>query len=300
MSNIDFRLLKQLWMFKAVAEELHFGNAAKKLGMSQPPLTEQIKQLEQTLKLQLFSRSRQGTTLTPAGKAILPSVKKFIAQAEHLEYILEEVASGQTGVVNIGAITAAMLDVVPELMAYFEKNHPRSTIFVHEIDSYEAIPLLESGEIDLAFVRLDDSSVKGIATLPLSDDMLAVALPCDHPLAGQQKVSIKSLSAENHIMSSRQVSPVYFDIITGICRDNGFSPRIMHQVRSVTSQIAYVSCGQGISLVPYSMKKLAPKNVVVRQIKEKIKIVVNTLAWNPERYNPIVNEAVTWIRNNRK
>jgi DNA-binding transcriptional LysR family regulator len=296
VSTIDFRLIRQLWMFLAVAEEHHFGRAAKRLNMSQPPLTEQIKVLEQSLKLQLFERSRRGTQLSPAGAAILPAVRQFAGQVEQLERVVREVAAGQSGVLHIGAITSAMLDTVPPLLNELRQAYPHLTVFVREIDSAEAIPGLEAGELDLAFVRLDGEVGSGIATLPLAEDRLAVALPKDHALAALLRVRLRSLGAEQLVMSSRQVSPVYFDMLTAICRSHGFAPRILHEVRSVASQIAYVSCGQGVALVPSSMRKLAPENVVVRPLKEKVMVVTAALAWNTNRYHPMVEVAVSWLK----
>ena len=106
--TIDFRLIRQLWMFLAVAEEQHFGRAAPRLRISQPPLTEQIKVLEHALKLQSFERSRRGTTLSPAGTALLPGVPQFAEQVERLESVIREIAAGQSGVLHIGAMTSAM------------------------------------------------------------------------------------------------------------------------------------------------------------------------------------------------
>ena len=295
MSTIDFRLIRQLWMFLAVAEERHFGRAAARLGMSQPPLTEQIKVLEQSLKLQLFERSRRGTQLSAAGAAILPAVRQFAGQVEHLERVVREVASGQSGVLHVGAITSAMLDTVPPLLNELRRAHPHLTVFVREIDSVEAVPALASGELDMAFVRIDGDVGEGIATLPLTEDRLAVALPKDHKLAALPRVRLQSLAAEQLVMSSRQVSPVYFDMLTGVCRAHGFTPRVLHEVRSVASQVAYVGCGQGVALVPGSMKKLAPANVVVRPLKEKVMVVTAALAWNAARHNPLVDVAVSWL-----
>ena len=115
MSKIDFRNIRQLWMFLAVAEECHFGRAAKRLNMSQPPLTQQIKALELSLGMVLFDRSRQGTQLSAAGAAILPVVRKFATQLEQLEQSVSEVATGQSGVLHVGAITSAMLETVTVL-----------------------------------------------------------------------------------------------------------------------------------------------------------------------------------------
>lgn len=295
-NTIDFRLVRQLWMFLAVAEEQHFGRAAQRLNMSQPPLTEQIKVLEQSLKMQLFERSRRGTQLSPAGAAILPAVRQFAGQVEKLERVVREVASGQFGVLHVGAITSAMLETVPPLLDALKRLHPHLTVFVKEIDSVEAIPALEAGELDLAFVRLDGEVSGDISTMPLAEDRLAVALPKDHALASLPRVRLKSLDTEQLVMSSRQVSPVYFDLLTSVCRSHGFAPRILHEVRSVSSQIAYVSCGQGVALVPSSMRKLAPENVVVRPLKEQIMVVTAAAVWNSKRHHPMVDEAVAWMR----
>lgn len=296
MTNIDFRLIRQLWLFLAVAEEEHFGRAAKKVGMSQPPLTEQIKVLEQSLKLQLFDRSRRGTKLSPAGAALLPAVRRFADQVEQLESVIREVAAGRSGVLHIGAITSAMLDTVPPLLNALRETYPNLTVFVREIDSAEAIPGLEAGELDLAFVRLEGEVGSGIATMPLAKDRLAVALPKDHALALLPRVRLRTLDSEQLVMFSRQVSPVYFDMLTAVCRSHGFAPRFLHEVRSVTSQIAYVSCGQGVALVPSSMRKLAPANVVIRPLKERVIMVTAAAAWNTNRYNPMVEVAVSLLK----
>ena len=294
--TIDFRLIRQLWMFLAVAEEQHFGRAAQRLNMSQPPLTEQIKVLEQSLKLQLFERSRRGTQLSAAGAALLPAVRQFVGQAEQLERVVREVAAGQTGVLHVGAITSAMLDAVPPLLAALKSRHPQLTTFVKEIDSVDAVPALEAGELDLAFVRLDGEISGDIATLPLAEDRLAVALHRNHALAAKSRIRLKALDTEQLVMSSRQVSPVYFDLLTSICRSHGFAPRVVHEVRSVTSQIAYVSCGQGVALVPAAMRKLAPENVVVRPLHEKIMVVTAAAVWNTRRHHPMVDEAIAWLQ----
>ena len=300
MSNsIDFRLIRQLWMFLAVAEEQHFGRAAKRLNMSQPPLTEQIKVLEQSLKLQLFNRSRKGTQLSPAGAAILPAVRQFAGQVERLERVIREVAAGQSGVLHVGAITSAMLETVPPVLDSLKRGHPNLTVLVSEIDSVDAVPALEAGELDLAFARVDGDVGGGISTMPLAEDRLAVALPKNHTLAASSRIRLRSLMNEQLVMSSRQVSPVYFDLLTSVCRTHGLKLGVVHEVRSVTSQIAYVGCGQGIALVPLSTRRLAPENVVVRPLVEKVMVVTAALMWNTNRYHPIVDEVVAGLSRTR-
>lgn len=285
---IDFRLIRHLWLFLAVAEEQHFGRAAKRLGMSQPPLTSQIQVLEHSLKVKLFERSRRGTRLTPAGAAILPAVRKFIEQLERLELAVREAASGQRSVLTIGAITSAMVEVLPPLVARLKIAYPDVTVAMREIDSVDAAPLLLSGDIDLAFARLEGDLGAGIRSMPLREDRLAVALPGGHPLAGKSRIRLAALAAEDFVMFYRRVSPGYFDSLIALCRDAGFSPRIVHEVSSVASQVAYVGCGQGIALVPASMKKLAPDTVAVRPLAEKTSVVTTAVAWSTATANPLI------------
>ncbi|EUB74283.1 transcriptional regulator, LysR family [Pseudomonas sp. GM41(2012)] len=293
---INFRLIRHLWLFLAVAEEQNFGRAAKRLGMSQPPLSEQIQVLEQALKVKLFDRSRRGAKLTPVGAAILPAVRKFADQLERLELAVEEAVAGQSGMLTIGAISTAMFDVLPGLIEQLKSDYPHLTVSVREIDSVEAVPALEAGDIDLAFARLDGDLGASIKSLPLTKDRLVVALPSDHPLAARTRISLSSLATEPLVMFSRKVSPVYFDNLIATCRASGFSPRVLHEVRSVASQIAFVSCGQGIALVPAALKKLAPDNVVFRSLSQKLNVVTTAVAWNADRPNPLVEELVTRLQ----
>lgn len=293
---INFRLIRHLWLFLAVAEEQNFGRAAKRLGMSQPPLSEQIQVLEQALKVTLFERSRRGARLTPVGAAILPAVRKFAEQLERLELAVEEAVAGQSGMLTIGAISTAMFDVLPRIIDQLKQQYPHLTVSVREIDSVEAVPALEAGDIDLAFARLDGDLGPAIQSLPLLEARLMVALPSDHPLAARTRISLSSLASEPLVMFSRRVSPVYFDNLIATCRASGFSPRVLHEVRSVASQIAFVSCGQGIALVPASLKKLAPANVVLRALTQKLNVVTTAVAWNSERPNPLVTQVIAHLQ----
>ncbi len=293
---INFRLIRHLWLFLAVAEEQHFGRAAKRLGMSQPPLTDQIQTLEQSLKVKLFERSRRGTRLTPAGAAILPAVKKFAEQLERLELAVREAATGQRSMLTVGAITSAMVDVLPSLIEKMKATHPDVTVAIREIDSVDAVPLLQSGDIDLAFARLEGDLGSGIRSIPLREDRLAVALPREHPLSARSRIRLAALAAEDFVMFYRRVSPGYFDSLMTACRNAGFSPRIVHEVNSVASQIAFVGCGQGVSLIPASMKRLAPETVVVRPLTEKLSVVTTAVAWNTVRVNPTVETAIAALQ----
>lgn len=296
---INFRLVRHLWLFLAVAEEEHFGRAAQRLGMSQPPLTEQIQVLEQALKVKLFERGRHGAKLTQVGAAILPAVRKFAEQLERLELAVQEATQGKSGVLTIGAIASAMIDTLPPFIEHLKAQFPQLTVSVKEIDSVEAVPALERGDIDLAFARLEGEQGPSIQSLALKQDRLAVALPKTHRFAELPRVRLASLADEAFVMFSRHFSPNYYDSIIATCRGSGFSPRVLHEVRSVASQIAFVGCGQGIALVPDSLKKLAADNVVFRPLKEAVTVVTTAVAWSTERANPIVDTAVETLSRSR-
>ncbi|MBV8618195.1 MAG: LysR family transcriptional regulator [Curvibacter sp.] len=293
---INFRLMRQLWLFLAVAEEQHFGRAARRLGMSQPPLTEHIQTLEQALKTSLFVRSRRGAQLTPVGQAIVPAVRKFVQQMEQLELAVREATAGQTGLLTLGAISPAMLEVLPPYLERLRRLHPELTISVREIDSADAVPALQAGDIDLAFARLQGDLGSDVQTLPIAQDRLLLALPATHRLAARRRIDLGELAEEAFVMFSRRVSPVYFDHLIALCQASGFSPRILHEVRSVTTQVASVGCGQGIALVPAALKRMAPGNVVFKPLKQATEVVTTAAAWSRQSCNPAVALAVAALR----
>lgn len=285
---INFRLIRHLWLFLAVAEEENFGRAAKRLGMSQPPLTEQIQVLEQALKVKLFERSRKGAKLTAAGTAILPAVRRLAEQLGRVELAVLEAVAGHTGMLTIGSISTSIADVLPSMLKKLKATAPNMTVSIREIDSVEAVPLLQAGDIDVAFARLEGDLGPDIACLPLTEDRLAVALPKGHPLAQATRVSLSALAQEAFVTFSRRYSPVYFDSVMAACNSCGFSPRMLHEARSVASQVAFVGCGQGIALVPSSQKKVGPESVVIRPLRETVRVVTTAMAWHRKRPNPLV------------
>lgn len=291
---VNFRLLRHLWLFQAVAEERHFGRAAQRLGMSQPPLTEQIKALEQALGTSLFTRDRRGVRLTAAGVAILPAVRTFVDQAGRLELAVREAVAGRTGTLTIGAINAALVEDIPPLVATLRTAHPGLTVAIREIDSVEAVPALEAGDIDLAFARLEGVLGPTIQSRPVAQDRLAVVLPKGHRLTSMAEVPLALLAREDFAMFARRSSPVYFDRVLAACHAGGFSPRILHEVRSVTSQIAFVGCGQGIALVPSRSERLAPPSVAFRPLEERIEIVATALVWSTAHHNPLIDAVLDW------
>jgi DNA-binding transcriptional LysR family regulator len=201
--------------------------------------------------------------------------------------------AGHTGVITIGAIASSMLECLPELVQRIKASHPLIAISVREIDSVEAVPALEAGDIDFAFARLEGMLSPSIHSIPMVEDQLSVAIPRAHPLAKLEQLQLSDLAEENFVMFARRVSPVYFDSIISACRSSGFSPHILHEVRSVASQVAFVSCGQGIALVPSGLKKLAPDSVAVLRLSDDIRVVTTAMAWCTASRNALVRSILS-------
>jgi DNA-binding transcriptional LysR family regulator len=292
---LDFRFLRHLWYFLAVAEEGSFGRAASRLGISQPPLSQQISILERVLGVTLFERSRSGTILTKEGAAILPAVRKLAAQAQRVEAIVRQAKAGSADSITIGAITSAIFELLPRVLARLKELHPGVTISLVELDTADALKALEVGEIDVAFVRSHHSSGR-IRVEPLAKDQLVAVLPAGHLLAAGETVDLALLAEEPMAIFPRKVSPASYDSIMGACYAKGFSPLALHEVSSVHSQVGFVACGIGVALVPRGVVRTDMTSVVYRPLKDPVDIATIAVAWNAALEFRIISQVVDAAR----
>ena len=279
---IDFRLLRHFWYFLAVAEEQHFGKAAERLGMSQPPLSQQIRDLERALGVTLFERSVHGAKLTKEGLELLAPVQRFVEHARRLQIAVADARQGRSDHVAIGAINSALFEIVPRLTRIAKQRYPSLSLLLSEMDSATALAAVESGEIDIALARFDQPA-SPLKVRPIAHDHLVVVLPIDHPLTRRAGLALADLANENLVLFPRRVSPSYFDQITAACREAGFSPRVLYEVGSVVSQIAFVGCGAAIGLVPSRSMRFGGGDVVFRPLTKSIDVVTIAAAWDPAR-----------------
>jgi DNA-binding transcriptional LysR family regulator len=242
--------VRQARYFIAVAEELHFGRAAQRLRMSQPPLSQAIKQLENQLGCELLHRTQRSVALSPAGAVFLDQCRALVRQAESAAIAARQAATGRGGRLSVGAVASAFAWPLPEAIDRFQAARPDVDIRAQEIDSHEAAGALLDRTLDLAIVR-QTAPVPGTTATSLFVDQFVAALPTAHPSAGTpEPVDLATLAGETWIWLNREVSPDYHDAMAALCRAAGFSPIPAHWARSVTSQIAMVECGLGITIVP--------------------------------------------------
>lgn len=292
---MDFNLIKRFGHFLAVAEEGHFGRAAKRLGMSQPPLTAQIQLLERALGVKLLERSRQGTRPTWEGEVLLPAIRRLEEQARAVEALAREVRLGRRELVNIGCITSAMFATLPPVMRAFRALQPQTVITVRELDTSDAMEALRTGEIDVAFARLE-RDLFPIRMHPLAPDRLVAAVPQGDPLAADATIDLAALASRPMVMLPRAISPAYFDGVVAACRQAGFAAMPAREVNSAMAQLALVASGLGVALVSSGMAALGPQGVAFCRLAVPVEAVGVAVAWNSERDSPICRAVVALSR----
>ncbi|MFK0113584.1 LysR substrate-binding domain-containing protein [Streptomyces sp. NPDC091217] len=242
--------IRQARYFVAVAEELHFGRAAQRLQMSQPPLSQAIKQLEQQLGCELLHRTQRSVAVTPAGAVFLDHCRALIRHAEEAEIAARQAATGRGGRLSLGAVASAFSWPLPVVLERFHEAVPDVEIRTQEIDTHEAAAGLLDRSLDWAIVR-QTAPVRGTTATSLFTDRFVAALPIHHPAAeATGALDLADLAGGSWVWLHRHISPDYHDAMAAMCRAAGFSPVPAHWARSVTSQIAMVECGLGVSVVP--------------------------------------------------
>ncbi|RJF92507.1 LysR family transcriptional regulator [Noviherbaspirillum saxi] len=246
---MEFRHLKY---FVVLADELHFGRAAKRLAISQPPLSLNIQQLEASLGAALFERNSKSVKLTPAGVAFREIALRLLAEAAEGEERVRQIAKGAGSRVRIGIVGSMLFRGLPERLKAFQKLHPRVEVTLSEGNSSEQVDALIRGQIDLAFVHTERIPRELNRVIYVSEPFLC-CLPSNHPMAGAESIDLRELSTEPLVMFSRSASPDYYERVLGLCEEQGFRPAVRHEVRHWLSVVSLVSKEMGIALVPRAL-----------------------------------------------
>lgn len=250
---MEFRHLRY---FLALADELHFGRAAQRLSMSQPPLSLNIQQLEASVGAQLFTRNSRGVQLTAAGQAFVPAARALLAQASDAAREAREVAEGQAGELHIGFAGTMLYCGLPQILSRFQASHPRLKLVLLELSSSEQLSELVRDRLDVGFVHTPRVP-PGFEQVLVASQPLVACLPQTHPLAGVKKVGLHQLQAESLVVVSRTVSPDYHERILSACEQAGWLPPTVHELRHWLSVVSLVSQGLGVALVPQALQKSA-------------------------------------------
>jgi DNA-binding transcriptional LysR family regulator len=265
--------LRHLRYFIAVAEEGHVTRAAERLGMQQPPLSQQIRALERELDVQLFRRRPRGVELTDAGSTLLNEARAILAHIDHASAAAKRTARGEQGRIAVGFTSSTPFHpFVPRLIRSYRDAFPLVALTLEEGGTMDLVDDLRDERIDVAFVRTAITDLEGLVVSPLLKEAMVLALPRAHRLARHTKaVSLKALSEETFIVYRRHNGPGLYDAILSACNASGFSPHIGQEAPRIVSTLNLVAAGLGISLVPESLQRMRMDGVVFRRIGDVAK-----------------------------
>jgi DNA-binding transcriptional LysR family regulator len=261
--------LRHLRYFVTVAEEGHITRAAERLGMQQPPLSQQIQGLERELGVQLFRRKPRGVELTDAGRAMLADARSILAHVDHALATTRRTARGEQGTIAIGFTSSAPFHpFVPRVIRAFREAYPLVSLSLDESGTIELIDNIRHQRIDAAFIRTPMADLAGITVNPLLEETMLVALPGTHSLAtGDSELPLSALAAETFIVYRRGSGPGLYDAIFAACHAAGFSPVVGQEAPRIVSTLNLVAAGLGIAIVPASLARMQMDGVVYRPLR---------------------------------
>jgi DNA-binding transcriptional LysR family regulator len=291
--------LRQLRYFVTIAEELHFGRAAKRLHMTQPPLSQTILALENMLGAALFDRNRRGVALTAAGSALLPEARRLLAQAGELPGLVKRAAFGETGKLVLAFVSSADYSVLPPFLRAYRAAYPQVQITLQEATSDLQLEGLLDGRIDagLLIPPLPDKAKAELDYLPVLNEPLILASPADLPeLRGKHEANLRSLPPLPLIIFPRAISPGLYDTILAVFRAAGITPAIEQEAIQMQTIVSLVSAGMGIALVPQSVGNLRRTGVEYRPLAQATPLVETGLAWRRDNTSPVLKGFLDLMR----
>jgi DNA-binding transcriptional LysR family regulator len=261
--------LRHLRYFIAVAEEGHITRAAERIGMQQPPLSQQIRALETELGVQLLRRKPRGVELTEAGRALLEDARAILAHVDHAFAATQRTARGEQGRIAVGFTSSAPFHpFVPRVIRAFRESYPLVALTLDESGTTELIDDLLHERVDAAFIRTPVADPMGIMIDPVLEEAMLVALPGTHPLAdAETALPLVALAAETFIVYRRRSGPGLYDAIFAACHAAGFSPLVGQEAPRIVSTLNLVAAGLGIAIVPASLQRMQMDGVTYRRIE---------------------------------
>ncbi len=289
--------LRHLRYFIAVAEELSFSQAAKRLNIAQPPLSQQIQDLEREVGLKLFDRSRRKIMLTQSGKDFMADARNVMDSVAQLERRTKLRSEGHVGRVAIGVNMAIISPhFFSTILRRFRYKHPEIDILLSDYLSVRQIEGLLSGEIDVGFLRLPSQIPELLETHLIKRETMRLAVPSGHPLARKQKIAWSDLANERFILIKPDSSRTYYDGLFFKCRTAGFEPKIEHYTNNMSTQIWLVSAGLGVAPLPTTPNILKRSGVTFISLPPDAPVYETVMAWRRDDLSPVLQRFVEFVR----
>ena len=279
--------LRQYNYFLAVAKELHFKKAADKLFISQPGLSKQIKEMEESLGFKLFERNNRNVQLTKAGAYLQKEITLLMTQNEGILRHAKHIAEGNEGEIHLGYVGSAVQKIIPKLLVKFRARYPGIHFSLEEMDNATQIEALLNNQIDVGFVRLNEVTPT-LSVRPVFQETFSLVLPKKHALNARNFSSLSQLKEEPFIFFEKSYSPSYHEKVMSMFEDCGFSPAVSHTSVHATTIYRLVENNFGVAIVPSSLKLGYDLNIKFIELKNVTQRAVLSLVWNKENRNPIL------------
>ncbi len=266
--------LRHFRYFLAVAETLHFSRAAERLGMAQPPLSQQIKRLEQLIGHRLFDRTTRGVKLTLAGQLLAERARSTIEKVQDDVAQVRRLGRGEEGTLTVGFSGSVMFTDLPAAIESYRRRYPKVELRLRELSTSAQISALLTGTIDLAFLR-DGDQTEGIEISTLLEERYVAVLPEAHALARKRSLRVRDLGKEPFILFARRMGPLAFDRTIGCCERDGFRPNIVQDAPQWPTLVRLVAAGLGVSLAPACVASVAIPGAVYREVRAACRTTVD-------------------------
>ncbi len=286
--------LRQLEYFIAVAEELHFGRAAIRLGMTQPPLSQQIRQLEHELGVQLFHRTKRHVELSDAGRVYLSEIRRVVSGLQHAEQMARKAQFGEVGRLVLGFVGSATYDVLPSLIRVYKERYPDVDLALHEMPSPDQMDALLNRNIDVGVLR-PATSHPALVVRTIQRDQCVAVVPASHRLAEEKSVTMKQMRNDQLILVSRSTWPGLYDSIVTLIYAEGFSPSIRLEVTEVQTVVGLVAAEMGVSILPRSTQHVHTRDVRYLPITGEAPQVEMGLAWRRDDQSEVLKQFLAVI-----
>jgi DNA-binding transcriptional LysR family regulator len=262
--------LRQIRSFLSIAETLHFGRTAELIHLSQPALSLQIRSLEEEVGVRLFERNRRKTTLTAAGAAFRGNAAAALVQLEQAIRKSRLAAGGKLGLLRIGFISTAGIELVGDIVRQFRELNPEVEFALRNILTAEQVQMLETGALDIGFLRLPIGGQSALDVVTVHREPFVIVVPSSHKLAKKKRVRLREMAGEDFVMYERSWAPGFHDLMFGILRDAGIVPNVTQTAGEVPTLISLVHSGMGITIAPLSVVKHSAASVVACKIVDRI------------------------------
>lgn len=287
--------LRHLHYFIAVAEELHFSRAAERLRISQPPLSQQIRGLEDELGVKLFERTKRQVQLTEAGKVFLERSYLVLSQLKQAIEATQRIGRGEVGQLAIGFVGSATYTVLPDILSVFREQFPFVELRLHELTTTQQVQALHQKQVDVGIVR---SAIiePGLSVECILKESLVLALPETHPLSAETKVSLSNLADESFILFPAKLGPIFYEQIINVCQQAGFHPKVAQEAVQMQTIIGLVAAGLGIAFVPASLQNFHRNGVIYRPLQEQTPTTGLYLTWRQYDSSPVIGAFLSSAR----